>query len=232
MSCPQRQGAPPTCTAALLAAALLGCTRAPASPPDAGDVPGHASAARASRAPPLAVDWSALPQRPLTADGWQLERCGELHLCARHPQLGTGSVEVLRFPAASHPDFQRVRTERGVDAALRWLAEDHTEGVRRDREASCGGARVVVETPRPLRVDGHPAVVAGFAVQREGRVVEESRTTFVFTGADLQLLAASGVDPERGCLERVGEFTAEGFRAFVPVYLRILEGSRLGAVPR
>ncbi|WP_373044168.1 hypothetical protein [Vulgatibacter sp.] len=195
-----------------------------------GGVGGGGGTGGATEPAAINTDWNALPAEPQVVDGWSLGSCGDAPvLCATHPTHGDGKVEAMRFPLESMTDFKAKLDSDGAEAALQWAADDFLATFGADRAAGCpAGSEFTPEEPAALTVGGHPAVRIEFRVALEdGTGIEHVRSTMIYDGAAVHVIVASGLADENGCLERMGEFTVEGFADFLPLYDRIVAGSTL-----
>jgi hypothetical protein len=177
------------------------------------------------------VDWNDPSGYRAEIDGWTLAGCGEAPiLCvSRSSGSGSGSVEVVTFPADSFDVIAGPLADGDLDAALAALVADYHDSFSADREQTCPPAFTYTPLPSvPSTVGGAAGLRYGFEVRDgNGAVVERSVSYNTLDTNRLVIISAAALDADRGCLEPIGEFAVDDLVAFEPVFDALVTNSRL-----
>ena len=161
---------------------------------------------------------TADPNMPWTADnifntilgptpapeGWQVQPCeGEAPwLCISDGQDIVGYVELIVYPLDTHPDFQAILAELGLEpgtelqpddarAALAALAQDYLDIIREDRQITYPDDAFIPVEPEPVQVGQLPGLAFGFVRQNTAGEVQERYLNFnAFDGHVIYWLTA------------------------------------------
>ena len=176
---------------------------------------GPAATTAPSGSDPVPVlDWDALPEPPVEVEGWDVGHCegGAPLLCVGRPGGRPGTVETLTFPGAGDLDA---------------FTETFLANARADRLAGCPPGTTVVDDPvLEVTVGGQPGRRVGFTVVAADGTVVEHGVSWARTEPDgLRTVGATGLDPARGCLEPIGEFTVPDFEAVLDLLGRLVARS-------
>jgi hypothetical protein len=215
---------------AALVAAVVGVALVAAACADDDDDGGSAGSVPVEDVAPE-LDWSALPSEPVLHEGWTFGSCGGTApiLCVGGPG-GDGTVELLRYEVDDVDAVHDALDDGAADVdALDAFADAYVGSFVASRPQECPGTSVVADEAVPRTVGGRPGLRYGFQVVDEsGAVVERSVQWATIDGADLLVVAAGAIDPERACFEPIGEFSPGVLDAALPSLDDVVAASDLG----
>ena len=136
--------------------------------------------------------------------GWQVQPCeGEAPwLCLLDGQDIVGYVELSVYPLDTHPDFQAILAELGLEAglelppddtraALAALAQDYLDIIREDRQITYPDDTFIRIEPEPVQVGQLPGLAFGFVRENAAGEVQERYLNFnAFDGRVIYWLTA------------------------------------------
>lgn len=137
-------------------------------------------------------------------EGWQVQPCeGEAPwLCITNGQDFVGLVELGVYPLDTHPEFQAILADLGLEpgvdlqpgdarAALSALAENYLDVIREDREITYPDDPFIPIGPEPVQVGQLPGVTVGFVRENSaGEVLERYLSYAAFDGHAIYWLTA------------------------------------------
>lgn len=187
--------------------------------------------------------WKAIVEPTTLPTGWRVRACdGDApFLCVTKGREAVGTIELLRYPIETLPDFQKMLVTAGIPVgetnyqsprrkaqivtALRAWVADYYSLFARNRQPEYG-RQVTFSTTRPqeVTVGNLPGIRYGFTgIERGGRIREKRVGYVAFDGKTLYVIATA-FDP----LSEIGTFkTAETLRLFEPYLSKIVTELRL-----